>query len=390
MPKKKTEKQEEPKSFKGASQTQLEKYLKDHKEHHYNFEEQVNYTVSTGSLLFDVELGGGLKPGCIVCGGASFAGKSSFTAQCVKNFLETVENSKALWIKAEGRLDEEFMERSGVKFVFNSDEWVDGTCFVFETNIFEIAADLINQLVQTNPENVRYAMVIDSMDGLIRKNDFTKSAAESEQVGGQQLLTSTLFKKANLAMNKKGHLLFMIKQVRAKISVDKYAPQDKNASVGAGGGNALTHSANQILQFEPRTKSRYITDDGTKNGKTVGHYCKITISKGVKETPDVVVQYPVKHGRKEGKSVWQEIEIIKVLEQWGLLIRAGSWFAFAEEYTKQLQENGIEIDGALKIQGETALREWFEENSKVRDFTYKHFVNILEPQGLTEILEDED
>ena len=38
-------------------------YLKEKEEEHYNFEPEINYKVSTGSLLLDIETGGGLGPG---------------------------------------------------------------------------------------------------------------------------------------------------------------------------------------------------------------------------------------------------------------------------------------------------------------------------------------
>lgn len=357
----------------GASIKQLDAYLKKNKESHYNFEEEQNWKVPTGSLLFDVELGSGFSKGLIAVSGASWSGKSSFVAQCAKNFLGNLENTKALWVKAEGRLDEEFRERSGVKFVFNADEWEVGTCFVFETNIYETATNLINDLVANNPEGVKYCFVIDSLDGLIKKDDYAKGFEESMQVGGGSTILSNLFKKCNLSMNKRGHVMFMIKQIRATISASKYTPQDKNASVGVGGGNSLTHSANQILQFLPRSKNRTIEE----GGKVVGHKCAVKISKGLKERIDIEVEFPIKHGRTGGNSVWLEYEIADLLVQWGLVDKAGSWLTVSNDLITELKENNITVDDEVKVQGDAKLKDWLEENPEITKYLYNKFLKLL-------------
>ena len=41
-----------------TSAEQLSSFLKTHKEDHYNYEETVEYKVSTGSLTVDIETGG--------------------------------------------------------------------------------------------------------------------------------------------------------------------------------------------------------------------------------------------------------------------------------------------------------------------------------------------
>jgi hypothetical protein len=41
----------------------LNNFLKANKSDHYNFEETIDYKVSSGSLQFDMHLGGGFGPG---------------------------------------------------------------------------------------------------------------------------------------------------------------------------------------------------------------------------------------------------------------------------------------------------------------------------------------
>lgn len=334
-----------------ASQKQLDAFLKKHESDHLNYEETVNWKCSTGSLLFDSELGGGYKPGAYKVNGASFAGKTHCILNCIKNALETIPNSKGLWIDAEGRLDEDVKKRAGLNFVYSSSEWEVGTCFVFQTNIFEAAIDLINDLVKNNIDDYRFIMGIDSMDCLIRRDDSSKKAEEAAKVGAAGLLTSLMFKKANLVLNKKGHCLFMLNQLRSSIDVNQYAPKDQNASVGGGGTNAPVHAANQVWNFLGRTKTSTIFD----GDKAVGHYCRIKISKGVKERTDVTINYPVVYGRVGGNSVWKEYEIVDLLLQWGFLEKKGSWINSDEDLNKYLQEE-------IKMQGISNMYKRLEDD----------------------------
>lgn len=366
-------KEKEQAEKKDASKDLLSKYLKDNKDDHLNFEETVKWTCSTGSLIMDAELGGGFKPGAYKVIGASYSGKSHNVANCVFNALNTVPNSKGLWIKAEGRLDDEIQARSGVKFVFSAEEWEVGTCFVLETNIFETAIDLINQLIRSNPNGYRYFITIDSVDGLIRRDDAVKEAGESEKVGAAGLLMSVLFKKANLVLNKKGHCLFMINQIRAKIDVNQYAPKDQNKSVGGGGSNSSTHSANQVWNFQGRTKS----NDIEEGGDVVGHYCIIDLSKGVKERTDIRVKYPVKHGRTGGKSVWVEQELTDLLLSWGFVDKSGAWIKFSEEFQDELKKvNGAKFVPQT-LQGTAKLREWLEGEPEIVAYLYQKFLKLI-------------
>ena len=108
----------------------LGNFLKANKSYHYNFEEEHDYRVSSGSLQFDLCMNGGFGPGLHRFTGLTEGGKTSEALEVMKNFLSTIEKSRGFYIKAEGRLGKEMRKRSGVKFVWAEDEWVGGTCFV--------------------------------------------------------------------------------------------------------------------------------------------------------------------------------------------------------------------------------------------------------------------
>ena len=143
-----------------TSQEQLKSFLKKNKDSHYNFEEAIDYKISSGSLLLDYFLGGGLGTGLHRFCGINEGGKTSCALQFMKNFLESSTKRKGFYIKAEGRLSKEMIERSGVKFVFNEDEWIEGTCFVFESNIHETVFDAMRELVGKNEEKIQYFFLL--------------------------------------------------------------------------------------------------------------------------------------------------------------------------------------------------------------------------------------
>lgn len=174
--------------------------MKQNSEDHYNFEETVDYKVSSGSLQLDLQLGGGFGPGLHRFVGMNEGGKTSEALEVMKNFLVEIPNSKGFYIKAEGRLSPEMQKRSGIKFVFTADEWIAGTCFVFESNIYETVVDAMRQLVSKNEEGIKFCFLLDAVDGLIAKNDMDKSFEESAKVAGGAVIAATFMKKLSIAL----------------------------------------------------------------------------------------------------------------------------------------------------------------------------------------------
>ena len=68
----------------------LNNYLKAHKDDHYNFEETVEYKISSGSLQLDLYMAGGFGPGLHRFTGVNEGGKTSESLQVMKNFLGTL------------------------------------------------------------------------------------------------------------------------------------------------------------------------------------------------------------------------------------------------------------------------------------------------------------
>lgn len=358
----------------------LSSFLKQNAEDHYNFEETVDYKVSSGSLQLDLQLGGGFGPGLHRFVGMNEGGKTSEALEVMKNFLLEIPNSKGFYIKAEGRLSPEMQKRSGLKFVFSPEEWVAGTCFVFESNIYETVVDAMRQLVSKNEEGIKFCFLLDAVDGLIAKNDMDKSFEESSKVAGGAVIAATFMKKLSIALAKRGHMAIFISQVRADIKLDPYSKAPIRQT-SATGGNALLHFANWILEFEPRFKGDLIlqnpsdkTIDVQKN-PPVGHWAKVTVKKSPNEKTNLTIPYPIRYGRTGGKSIWIEKEIVDLLLAWEMVIKSGAWFSPSEDFLQMLAEASLNFPE--KIHGEAALFKAIEEDEALLKYLVEYFRKMI-------------
>jgi len=306
------EEKEEKKKFK----SQLGKFLVANEDEHFNFQIPETFLISSGSLKLDLELDGGFPPGIHRFSGASEGGKTSAALLVIKNFLETVENSKALYIKAEGRLSKKIQKKTGIKFVDNPDDWVPGTCFIFKCNVYEPVAQLIQDLITINPEGYKYSFLLDSLDGLNLREDLAKSFIDGEnaRVCGSPTITKRLFRRLSLAISELCHLFITISQIAASIPA-KFDPREQLV-VGGGGGNASIHFSSFSLKFLPHYKGDMITSDGKAStmesgaNNNVGHWAKVKLDKTENENTGTIISYPIRYATEtDPGGVWTEKEI---------------------------------------------------------------------------------
>lgn len=358
----------------------LDSFLKQNQSDHYNFEESIDYKISSGSLQLDLHLGGGLGPGLHRFVGMNEGGKTSAALSFMKNFLEKTPKGKGFYIKAEGRLSNEMMERSGIKFVFSAEEWQEGTCFVFESNIYETVVDVMRQLVAKNDEGNLYYFLLDSVDGLISKGDLDKSFEDSNKVAGGAVIAANFMKRLSIGLAKRGHMAVFISQVRADIKLDPYSKAPVRQTT-ATGGNALLHFANWILEFEPRHKGDLILQNPSdtkidiNNNPIVGHFAKVTVKKSPIEKTNLTIAYPIRYGRTNGNSIWIEKEIVDMLYVWEFINKKMSWITITEEFKELLAENNLELPE--KIQGNENLFKLIEENKDLLSFLISYFKKTI-------------
>lgn len=362
------------KESKGSSSNEQIKALLASSKEHYNYIEDTYYKVSTGSLVLDIHTGGGLMPGVHRFCGINEGGKTSEALEVARNFQLDIPNSKVIYIKAEGRLSKEVIERSGLNF--SEDKW-----FVLESNVYDFVFDFIKSLIQENDENKLYMFVIDSMDGLITRGDLDKGISDATKVAGGAVIGAAFLKRVANAMTKFGHMCVMISQVRDTIKIDPYTRAPfKNTS--ASGGNALLHYANFIFEFEGRYNKDLILQDSDqkydeKKNKVIGHEVKITVKKSPNEKSNTVVSYPIRYGRKNGTSIWKEREIRDLLFENGQFIKSGAWVNVEASVIKQLKEKGI--DCPEKFQGRDSILDFMDKNPKFVEYWYGRFKSALSP-----------
>jgi hypothetical protein len=313
--------------------------------------------------------------------GFTEGGKTSESLEIIRNFLKTVPNSRGLLCKAEGRLSKEMQDRSGLTFVWRADQWVAGTVFVLETNVYELVIGIMRDLVVDNPENKnRYIFCLDSIDGLILRDDLEKPITGNSKVAGAPALTKKFMQRLAIAMNKFGHMCIMIGQVSAKVEIDPYAPKDQR-QISATGGNAAMHFANWILQFEARYKGDLILEDPKAapdpiKNKILGHWCKIIIKKSPNEKSNMPVTYPIKYGRTGGKSIWREYEIVDTLMSFEKLSKKGAWLTIDQDLADEIKTKvGKEV--VILHQGVDNLRKYLEENEDITDYLFNKLKGMI-------------
>ena len=353
---------------KSGSKDYTEAFLKSNKEYHYNLEEGAEpYLVSSGSMILDHVLGGGFGSGLHRFIGANEGGKTNEALHVMHNMLKTVENSKGLFVMAEGRLSQEIKDRAGIKFVHSAEDWDVGTCLVLECHIMDTMIDFLRGLLKNNPDKEKFCIVIDSMDGLITKEDLEKGSSDARKVAGGALMTSDFLKRVSLGMSKFGHMCIMISQVRSSITTSMYAKQDPNNQTDSSGGNAILHYPDWILQFKKQTKSDKILENPkeqiTPDNKIYGHNAKVMILKSTNEATGQIVTYPIKHGRKNGRSIWLEREVVDMLLMWGYLEKSGAWIKLDDKVKTYLSDNKIETKDSY--QGIKAVYEFLESDEKI-------------------------
>jgi RecA/RadA recombinase len=358
----------------------LSTFLKNNKEDHYNFEDDFEYKVSSGSLQLDIQLGGGFGPGLHRFCGINEGGKTSAALEVMKNFLRTVPNAKGFYIKAEGRLSNEMKARSGVPFTIKAEDWDMGTCFVFESNIYETVVDAMRNLVQNNEEGVKYYFLLDAVDGLITKGDLDKTFEDSNKVAGGAVIAANFMKRMSIALAKRGHMAVFVSQVRADIKLDPYSKAPIRQT-SATGGNALLHFANWILEFEPRYNGDMILQDPNnkridlEKNPAIGHWAKVTVKKSPNEKTNLQIPYPIRYGRKNGTSIWIEKELVDLLYAWEFMNKAGAWVKPSDDFIELIKDLNIEVPE--NFQGEKALFKFIEDSPELIKFLANYFKNSI-------------
>lgn len=347
------------------------------------------YKVSTGVMSLDYLLGGGISSGSQVrLLGPPSGGKSSEALLIIKNFLESRERARAIIIPTEARLTEKLKSRSGVTFTENPETWENKTCLIIPTNYYEKIANFLWTLVKTNEmkkkeERENFIVMIDCLDYLQLESEMDKEFGESRRPAGPQYLTKLLWAKLALPFQSGQHIFLAISQQSAAPKIDPYA-KDPLRQGGSSGGSGIQYQASAVIEFTTRYEGDYILEnpdikyDPKKNDK-IGHFVHYIIRKSDNEKYDVKGEYAVKYGRKDGNSIWVELELADQMLAWSLLARENG----KEKGSLLLETNILEelrkIDPEIpdKFRSQTRFQEYLETKPDITKFLVEKFKTML-------------
>lgn len=335
--------------------------------------------ISTGSLMLDSVIK--IRSGQVVrlVGKGAELGKTSEAFVIAENYMKTMQKSKAIFVKAEGRLSLEMKQRVGLKFVDKVEDWDYGTVFVLSCNVFETVARTLLTVIKTAYEaGENICGIIDSLDGLILKADLDKGFDGNPKVAGVPLLTKLLFRQLALPIAHYDALLLVTGQYAAEIKLDPYSPNiPRQAS--SSGGSSIGHQSDYVLEFQPRYGGDYILEkdkekpDPVKN-KILGVKCKVAVKKSASNSSGITLEYPVKRD-VVGNSVWKEMEIVDFMLAWEMAIKNGSWLSFSEEVRNIAEESGLVLEE--KYQGIKSLYDLLANNKIFCDKLFDYCLSMI-------------
>ena len=353
------------------SQTKISKLLEDKKfkPHHYNTGEAIDWTSSTGSISLDMFMDGGLVPGIFRLSGEPESGKTSFALNCAKIFQETVDDAFVFYVNAEGRLNKNLLERSGIST--DEDKW-----FCLDSNMLEPSLGMIKELVTDNTEKKKYLFILDSSDALCRVDDLSKDFKDGQKVAGSAVTFSFAGKSLSLPITRFGHAMIVLSQTRTKMSTMGYGGGGGST---VSGGKALGFYSSTMAEIQPLWTDLYIWENPSApsikdKGKRLGHYCVMRFTKTRNEKTGQEVAIPVKYSQKGG-AIWREVELYMLCLQWGMVKKSGAWFTFSDGLVKEAEEAGIKM--TQKHQGERKVWSYMSENEDLLKFLEEKFSQLI-------------
>jgi recombination protein RecA len=266
-------------------------------------------SISTGSLGLDICLGiGGIPKGRVIeIYGPESSGKTTLTlhaaAQCQKN------GGTVVFIDAEHALDLGYAAKLGVntqKLLISQPDSGEQALEIAETLVRSGAVDLV---------------IIDSVAALVPQAELDGEMGDSLP-GLQARLMSQALRKLTAAIAKTNATVIFINQIRMKIGVMFGSPET------TAGGNAL--------KFYSSVRMDIRRIGALKDGEEViGNRTKVKIVKNKVAPPFREVEFDILYG--EGISL--SGEVIDLGVKYGIIDKAGAWYAFKGERIGQGRDN---------------------------------------------------
>ena len=274
--------------------------------------------LSTGSLMIDKVLGGGIGYGRVTeLYGVESSGKSTLclhiTAECQKN------GGTVAYIDTENALDIKYAAQLGVdvqKLIFS------------QPDSAEQALEIVDMLAQSGKVNL---IVLDSVAALAPQAELDGEMSDMT-IGLVARLLSKSLRKITHTLNEKNCAVIFINQLRDKISTGF----SMGPSEGTPGGRALKFFASQRIELRKTTAIKEGAD-------VVGTKVKVKIVKNKISPPMKTCEIPLIFG----KGFSGGDEVLDLALEFGLCLQSG---AFYTSYDGQ------------RFQGKAKLKAYYEEH----------------------------
>ena len=274
--------------------------------------------LSTGSLMIDKVLGGGIGYGRVTeLYGVESSGKSTLclhiTAECQKN------GGTVAYIDTENALDIKYAAQVGVdvqKLIFS------------QPDSAEQALEIVDMLAQSGKVNL---IVLDSVAALAPQAELDGEMSDMT-IGLVARLLSKSLRKITHTLNEKNCAVIFINQLRDKISTGF----SMGPSEGTPGGRALKFFASQRIELRKTTAIKEGAD-------VVGTKVKVKIVKNKISPPMKTCEIPLIFG----KGFSGGDEVLDLALEFGLCLQSG---AFYTSYDGQ------------RFQGKAKLKAYYEEH----------------------------
>jgi RecA/RadA recombinase len=298
-----------------------------------DIKEQSTDFITTGSLIFDIFLGGGFCPGISRFMGEPEHGKTAQALTWAKNWLNHYgDKGKVYYFDVEGRVTYRKLQLAGIDKIPN----VDDRFIIVRRNVFDSIATFIRDKIKANEakeeeEREHYFFVFDSLDLLITEEDLKKGFSDAAKVGAAQVMSTLMMKHFGVFFLDKGHHLHILSQIRANINTSNpNSPKTKMS-----GANALRHGSDITAEIQKNfggANGMYIFENPNgatvqEKGNIIGHYFTPKFVKTPNEKTGQTIRVPI----KRGSGIWREREVTDLALAFGQIRKKGAWYQLEDK-----------------------------------------------------------
>jgi recombination protein RecA len=262
---------------------------------------------STGSLAFDLALGGGFPKGRIIeIYGPESSGKTTLALHAIAEIQK--QGGQAAFIDAEHALDPAYARKIGVK----TDDLL-----ISQPDNGEQALEICETLVRSGAVDL---IIVDSVAALVPQAEIDGDMGDA-QMGLQARLMSQAMRKLTGIISKTKATVIFINQIRMKIGVLFGNPETTT------GGNALKFYAS--VRVDIRRIGQIKDGDNVAGNRT-----KIKVVKNKIAAPFRTAEFDIMYNEGISKTG----DVLDLGVQYGILDKAGAFFKYNGETLGQGRE----------------------------------------------------